>query len=333
MLRRSLITKFYHNPPEIFMLDVVTLGEAMVLLVPPRTGLLRYATHFERYVAGAESNTAIGLSRLGHRVGWISRVGNDEFGQCILTFLRGEQVDVSQVLVDDEAPTGVFFKERRRADATRVYYYRSGSAASRLNQDDISKDYIRQARCLHITGITPALNPSCRAALSRAITVAREASIPIAFDPNMRLKLWSAGEAREAFREIIPNVDIVLTSVEEAELITGTAQPEEAARALRAMGPERVVVKLGDQGALALQEDDVVHVPPLKVEVVESVGAGDAFNAGFLSGQLRDWDLSGSLRLGNILGALATTVPGDVEGLPDWDEVQSYLGEKDVVAR
>lgn len=315
------------------MLDVVTLGEAMVLFVPGRTGLLRYATHFERSVAGAESNTAIGLTRLGHRAGWISRVGNDEFGQCILTYLRGEGVDVSHVLVDDEAPTGVFFKERRRADATRVFYYRSGSAASRLGPGDIDESYIRQARYIHLTGITPALSETCRDTLLRTIEIARASGIPISFDPNVRLKLWTADQARAAFARIIPAVDIVLTSQEEAELITGVSGAEDASQALLDRGPKLVVVKLGARGAFAIQEGEAAHEPPLKVDVVESVGAGDAFNAGFLSGQLRGWGMRESLRLGNILGALATTVPGDVEGLPDWAEVQSYLGGKGVIDR
>ena len=121
----------------------------MVLFAPDRTGLLRYANTFERYVAGAESNTAIGLARIGHSVGWISKVGADEFGQYVLSFLRGEQVDVSQVKTDTHAPTGVFFKERRRTDATRVYYYRAGSAASRLAPEELDAAYISQARVLH----------------------------------------------------------------------------------------------------------------------------------------------------------------------------------------
>lgn len=314
-------------------MEVVTLGEAMVLFVPNRTGLLRYANTFQRYVAGAESNTAIGLARIGHQVGWISKVGHDEFGQYMLSFLRGEQVDVSQVKTDNKAPTGVFFKERRRTDSTRVYYYRAGSAASRLTPKDLDPDYISQARYLHITGITPALSASCIATIQACIEIANKAGVQISFDPNLRLKLWPAAKAKEVFLDIIPHVQLVLASEEEATLITNETDPQRAAQKILQMGPAQVVIKQGAQGALGVTANESIEAPALKVETVETVGAGDAFNAGFLSGQLRGWNLADSLHLGNIMGAMATTVPGDVEGLPDWTEIQPYLGGDQPVER
>lgn len=308
------------------MLDVVTLGESMVLFVPERMGLLRNSMTFERSVAGAESNLAVGLARLGHTVGWVSRVGDDEFGACIRNFLRGEGVDVSRVLVDSGAPTGVFFKERRRAGTSRVYYYRTGSAASRLTPDDVAEDYITGARCVHLTGITPALSPSCRATVERVMAIAKDAGIPVAFDPNVRLKLWPAKEARAALLELLPGVDWLLIGHEEAELLTGESDPEKGAKVLIDRGPSTVVVKIGSEGALGLSRDETIHSPAFPVDVVETIGAGDAFDAGFVSGRLRGWDLGECLRLGNLLGALATTVPGDVEGAPTWAEIQPYLG-------
>lgn len=315
------------------MLDVVTLGETMVLFVPTRTGLLRYANQFERYVAGAESNTAIGLSRIGHKTGWISRIGSDEFGEYILAFLRGEKVDVSQVKSTDKAPTGVFFKERRRTDSTRVFYYRAGSAASYMTPHDLDAAYIQNARYLHLTGITPALGASCYQTIEKALDIAADSDVKVSFDPNIRFKLWSAGKAREALRSIAQRVDLFLTSEEEASFITGEEDMKRAARHLQALGPGTVVIKLGADGAYALSSDQEALVPGIQVQVVETVGAGDAFNAGFLSGQLRGWDLENSLRLGNIMGGLATTAPGDVEGLPDWSEIQPYLGGEQVVER
>lgn len=315
------------------MLDVVTLGETMVLFVPQRVGQLRYASRFDRYIAGAESNLAIGLARIGHSVGWISRVGNDEFGHCILAFLRGEQIDVSQVIVDKEAPTGVFFKERRRSDSTRVFYYRSDSAASRLKPSDLPEDYIAKARYLHLTGITPALSERCKLALYRAIEIAQDAGTRISFDPNIRFKLWSAEQARDVLLDIIPRVQLVLASAEEASLITGEGSPKAAASALLGMGPQQIVVKQGADGVLGMNANEVIQIPSIQVETIETIGAGDAFNAGFLSGQLRGWDLRDTLRLGAVMGALATTAPGDVEGLPDWEEVQQYLDGKQWVER
>ena len=315
------------------MLDVVTLGETMVLFVPTRTGLLRYAHQFERYLAGAESNTAIGLSRLGHRTGWISRVGNDEFGEYILAFLRGEQVDVSQVIRTQEAPTGVFFKERRSTGSTRVFYYREGSAASQMTAQDISETYILNARYLHLTGITAALSPTCLSTLLAAIEIAKSGNGSISFDPNIRLKLWNHEKAKKTLLSIIPHVDILLISNEEAALLTELKKPTEAARNLLSMGPEQVIIKMGKQGAIGLTRDQEIRVPSINVNVVETVGAGDAFNAGYLSGQLRNWDLKKSLQLGNVMGGLATTTPGDVEGLPDWAEIQFYLGGEQIIER
>lgn len=316
------------------MLDVVTLGESMVQLTPTRTGLLRYASHFERFVAGAESNVAIGLSRLGHRTGWIGRVGADELGACVVASIRGEGVDVSQVVYDEEAPTGVYFKERRHPGLTRVYYYRAGSAGSRLAPSNLDAAYIREARYLHLTGITPALSTSCRETVWRAIRIANEAQVPISFDPNLRRRLWAEEEARSVLLEMLACAHLVLASVEEAVFLTGEDDPEAAARILQDMGPGQVVVRLGADGALAIGESGALeYKPALAVDVVEAVGAGDAFNAGFLAGQLRRWDLAQSLHLGNILGGLATTVPGDVEGLPTWAEVQPYLGGEEMVDR
>lgn len=308
------------------MLDVVTMGETMVQLTPTRTGLLRYATQFERFVAGAESNVAVGLVRLGHPAGWIGRVGADEFGACVEAAIRGEGVDTSAVIHDDEAPTGVYFKERRRPSTTRVAYYRAGSAGSRLASEDIDPDYVGQAAFVHLTGITPALSATCREAMWAVLRIASEQDVRVSFDPNVRTGLWTKEEAREVLLDMVPHTDLILTGADEARLLTETDAPEEAAHALQAMGVEQVVVRLEAEGALALDPAGaVVRRSAISVDVVEPVGAGDAFNAGFLSGQLRGWDTGASLQLGNIMGGLATTAPGDVEALPTWDEVRTYL--------
>ncbi len=307
------------------MLDVVTLGESMIQLVPMRAGRLRHARRFERFVAGAESNTAIGLARLGHRAGWISRLGAGEFGAAVKASIRGEGVDVSQVIHDEAASTGVYFKERRRAGATYVHYYRARSAASGLRPEDLDPTYIQQATYLHLTGITPALSASCRAAVRQAVALARKAGVLVSFDPNIRQKLWPPEEARPVLLSLLAEVDLVLTGAGEAELLAGEADPEAAARKLLEAGPSLVVVKQGAQGALAVSEDVAAERGALSVDVVEPIGAGDAFNAGFLAGQLRGWDLDASLRLGNVAGALAMTAPGDVEGLPTWAEAEAYL--------
>ncbi len=308
------------------MLDVVTLGESMIQMTPTQSGLLRHARQFERYVGGAESNVAIGLARLGHETGWMSRVGADEFGACVQSAIRGEGVDTSRVVEDEEAPTGVYFKERRRSDLTRVYYYRDDSAASRMVPSDLDAEYVAQAEYLHLTGITPALSASCRETVWEALQIAEAEDVAVSLDPNVRRKLWSEEEARAELLEMMPYVHTVLTGAGEATLLTDEEDPAEAARALRKMGPRQVVVRLGEKGALAVNGNgDLERRTAIDVEVVDVVGAGDAFTAGYLAGQLREWSVGRSLRLGNVAGGLATTVTGDSEGIPTWAEVQPYL--------
>jgi 2-dehydro-3-deoxygluconokinase len=311
--------------------DVVTLGESMVLLVAEQAGPLREATSFRRHIAGAESNVAIGLCRLGHSAGWVGRVGDDEFGHAILFRLRGEGVDVSRAIVDADAPTGLVFRERREMGPLQVLYYRRGSAASRLSPADLDPAFLQGARYLHLTGITPALSASCREAVFAAAKMARTAGVMVVLDPNVRLKLWGREEARAVLRDLAAYCDIVLPGTEEAELLTGEPDPEAAARALLALGPSLVVVKLGAQGALAVEHESVTHAAAESLpRVVDPVGAGDAFAAGFLAARLRGHTLGESVTLANRCGGLAACVPGDIEGLPRWEEVAGPASTGDV---
>lgn len=314
-------------------LDMVTFGETMVQLVPQERGRLRHATRFHRRIGGAESNTAIALSRLGHRAGWASRVGDDEFGACVRAFVAGEGVDTTHVIADESAPTAVYFKERRGPGGTNVYYYREASAGSRLSPGDLDPDYVASADYLLVTGITLALSPSCRKTVEHAIDVARVSDVRVVLDPNVRRKLWDEQTAREVLLELVGDVDCLLATRDELELLTGLDDVEEASRTVQDRGVRQVVVRMGEEGAVAFEGSHRVDRPAMDVEAVEPVGAGDAFNAGFLSGQLRGWSLDRSVRLGTVLGGLAVTVPGDVEGLPTRAEADAYLDGLSAVDR
>jgi 2-dehydro-3-deoxygluconokinase len=312
-------------------LDVVTLGETMVLLLAEQSGPMREATIFSRHIAGAESNLAIGLSRLGHSAGWISRVGDDEFGRAVVFRIRGEGVDTSHVLHDTHASTGMVVRERREAGPIEQVYYRAGSAASRMSAADLDPAYLADARFVHLTGITPALSASCRETVFAAAEMARAAGVTVVLDPNYRSKLWDKTEARSVMRDLAARCDLLLPGMDEAELLTGESDPELAARQLKELGPSMVVVKLGADGALALAGDDIVRVPGTPLErVIDPVGAGDAFAAGFLSGLLRGFTTAAALRLANRCGALAMLSPGDMESLPRWEEVASESTSTDV---
>ncbi len=294
----------------------------MVLLLAEQLGPLREVTSFRRHVAGAEANVAVGVCRLGLEAGFVSRVGDDELGAAIRFRLRGEGVDTSHLIADPEAPTGLVFRERREVGPVDVVYYRRGSAASRLNPADLDEAYLTSAKYIVLSGITPALSASCRDTVFAAAEIGRAAGAVVVVDPNIRLKLWSADEARPVIRDLIARADLVLAGVDEAELLTGECDPARAAAELARLGPAQVVVKLGARGALAYGALGSIEAATIPLpRVVDPVGAGDAFAAGFLAGQLRGMDVATSLALANRCGAYAMTLPADQECLPFWSDV------------
>ncbi|HJV17118.1 MAG TPA: sugar kinase [Bacillales bacterium] len=310
-------------------MDVITFGESMVLFHPSRRGPLRYVQEFEKKVGGAESNVAIALARLGHDVSWISRLGNDEFGLYIRNFIRGEGVDTSSVTFDDSRSTGLFFKETFHFGDPKVYYYRHDSAASGMGPADIKESDICKAKILHITGITPVLSQSCKELTEKAIEIAKRNKVRVVFDPNIRLKLCSKEYARKILMEIASKCDIVLPGIEEGIILTGEKTPEKISKCLIQNGTGAVVVKMGALGAFYQNGIEQGFVNGYKVDhVVDTVGAGDGFAAGFISGILRGWSYQDAVRLGNRIGAYAVTVPGDVEGYPYWSQIDPNQNEE-----
>ncbi|MFD2658601.1 sugar kinase [Gracilibacillus thailandensis] len=313
-------------------MDVVTLGESMVLFVPEFSGSLRYSEKFERKLGGAESNVAIALARLGHDVGWVSKLGNDDLGLYIRNIIRGEGVDTSQVIFDDNYPTGVFFKEIVNGRDPNVYYYRNNSAASTLSHADIDNTYFQQAKYLHLTGITVALSASCKHALKQAIKLAKNDNDKyVVFDPNIRLKLLSEKEAKRELTEIAKDCDIVMPGLDEGKILTGENEPEGIARFFLERGSTLVIVKLGADGAYFATAEENGFVPGVPVKnIIDTVGAGDGFAAGVISGLLREWNYFDAVSLGNKIGAYALSVKGDFEGYPYWEEVNPKTNIKKI---
>lgn len=318
-------------PPE-----VVTLGECLVSFVATTPGSLAEARAFERHIAGAEANVAVGLSRLGHSVAFIGRVGNDGFGTAIRRHLRGEGVDVRHLATDSEATTGIMFRERRALGAIDVLYARAGSAGSCLELGDIERavddGLFVGVRWLHLTGITAALSEGARAAVVRALEFARGANMTISLDVNLRRRLWADEVAAPVLRSIAADADVVLGSPDELAAISGMpdgdeTDPAELARAVLDLGPRLAVVKLGSGGAVALsREGESVALPAMVVaSVVDPVGAGDAFCAGFIAARLEGADLEHALRAANACGASAVAASGDMVGLPERAELERLL--------
>ncbi|RSL32168.1 sugar kinase [Salibacterium salarium] len=307
-------------------MDVVTMGETMALFTPDQSGLMRYAVSYSRKIGGAESNMAIGLARLGHQAGWISRVGDDELGKAMLNFIRGEGVNVDNVKIDTEAPTGLYFKEFRKAGDIRVQYYRKGSAASQMSTEDVDENYIKQASYLHISGITPALSTSCKEMLTEAIDTAKKNGVTVVFDPNLRRSLWSEEEARNTLLDLASKADIVLPGIAEGEFLFDTKDPDELGRLFLKQGAKEVVLKAGDYGTYYYGEHSSHFVPAFSVDtVVDPVGAGDGFAAGYLSGLVDGLSPEKAIERGNAVGALVTQAEGDVEGLPEKADVEQLV--------
>lgn len=316
-------------------MDVVTLGESMILLTPTEAGPLRYAHTFSRRLGGAESNVAIGLARLGKRVGWVSKVGDDEFGEYLISTIRGEGVDTSHVMRDPEAPTGLYIKEQRTPDQIRVSYYRHGSAASRMTADELDESYMSRANILHLTGITPALSESCRKMMDQAFDIAQRHDVKVSFDPNIRLKLWTMAEAKPVLRDFIARSHIVLPGLEEGKLLYNETDPERLADLILESGPQVCIVKLGAEGAyFAEKNGEKGFVPGLKfTHVVDPVGAGDGFAAGVLAGHLEGKPWREAVRMGNQVGGIVTQFAGDMEGLPTKEDLAALDMEQDDVTR
>jgi 2-dehydro-3-deoxygluconokinase len=306
----------------------------MVVLNPNTTGPMKFVNGFEKKIGGAELNLAIGCSRLGLKTGYISRLGNDEFGRYILNFARGEGIDVSQVDFVDGYPTSVNFKEIMEDGSGRTFYYRDKSPTLTMTAEDLDEGYFRQAKILHITGIFPAIGEGNIAVIHRAIDLAKKNGLKISFDPNIRLRMWSKEEAKKVLSEILTHVDILLAGDEEMEIILGEKDPAAIIEKAKALGISFIAIKQGDKGSVGYFNGEMLGAQPVKAsKVVDTVGAGDGFNAGVLYGILQEWPLEKTLHFANTIGSMVVSVKGDNEGLPYLEDVQARLGEAERIER
>jgi len=300
--------------------DVALFGEAMLLLVADRPGPLENAEAFHKRTAGAETNVAIGLARLGLKVGWASRLGTDSMGRYLIAAMKAEGIDCSHVICDPAQRTGFQFKGRvTDGSDPPVEYHRKGSAASQMGPADVDEAWLRSARHLHATGVFPAISDSSLQAALKSMDVMRAAGRTISFDTNLRPTLWSSTETmRHWVNELASRADWVLPGIEEGVLLTGHTKPEDVARFYRERGAKLVVVKLGAEGAYYDSEvagTGRVDGFPVK-EVIDTVGAGDGFAAGVVSALLEGRSVPEAVRRGAWIGARAVQVLGDTEGLP-----------------
>ena len=311
--------------------ELLTFGESMVSL--RSAGPLSAGGSLGMHVAGAESNVAVGVARLGHRVGWAGVVGADPHGEFILRQLRSEGIGVHH-REDAARGTGVMFLEQRTADVTRAFYYRAGSAGSTLCRDDVDAAFRSGVRVLHLTGITAALSQEARRAVEYAAARAAGEGLDVSLDVNYRGKLWSRDEARAVLTPLARHASILIASDDELGLVasgseagseagTGPADDAETAMAAELLdrGVREVVVKRGAAGAGVHTAAGRWETPAVPVTSIDTVGAGDAFTAGYLSALLDGEDVAGRLQRGALAGAFAVSTAGDWDGLPRTGEL------------
>lgn len=313
---------------------IVTLGEPMMVFNGPADTPISIGASLNATFAGAESNVAIGLARLGHAVRFLSVVGDDPFGNAIVRQLRGEGVDVSGVQFASTHPTGVMFKNRWPGDEPEVMYYRRGSAFAQSHTGTFDPRLWRDARLIYLTGITPALSDGCLALMRHVLVDAAARGIPVWLDPNYRRKLWDGDAFRRTILEMLPQVETVLPGLAEGRMLTGKSEAGEIACALMGLGVKNVVLKAGDGGAVAYTKDGLAGgVARLSIRrLVDAIGAGDAFAAGYLSGFLDGLPPQDALVRAHAVAALVCMTHGDWEGLPDRARLERFIaagGEAD----
>jgi len=310
-------------------LDVVTVGEAMVLFAAQQPGALHEVDAFARSTAGADLNVAIGLARLGLRVGYVSRLGDDSFGRHVCATLDRERIDRSCVAVDADHPTGFMLKSRSDDGSDpKIEYFRHGSAASRLGVADNPKAYCAASRHLHLTGIFAAVSPTTRELAFEMAADARKQGRSVSFDPNLRPRLWrSPADMIDCLNRLASSSDWILPGLEEGKLLTGRERPQDMADFYLGRGARGVVVKLGAPGAyFATAAGENGFAPGVAVDrVVDTAGAGDGFAVGVVSALLEGLALSDAAARGNAIGARVVQFPGDCDGLPSRQQLNAFL--------
>ncbi|GAA2448222.1 sugar kinase [Actinomadura vinacea] len=301
--------------------DLLVIGETMVMVTPEHGGRLEAAATFRLSPGGAESNVAALMARLGHTTAWAGAVGDDPLGDVIVESLRSLGVDVGLVRRDGRRPTAVYFKDPAPS-GTSVYYYRRGSAASAMSTADLTAWRSRPHRLTHITGITAALSEQCRELTRRVVHERPLRPALLSFDVNHRPALWN-GDAAEELHALAQHSDIVFVGRDEAETLWGTSD----ARSVRALidRPAHLIVKDAAEEAVSFTPSGVHRAPARRVEVVDVVGAGDAFAAGWLSGLLDGRDEVTRLRLGHYAASRVLGSPSDLADLPPASEIADLL--------
>ncbi|MEK3749382.1 sugar kinase [Paenibacillus sp. FSL E2-8871] len=311
-------------------LDAVTFGEPMAMFYANETGPLHEVFSFSKALAGAESNVATGLSRLNHPTGYVTKLGEDNFGHFIAQAMKKENIDTTNITFTKENSTGMLIKSKVVTGDPKVEYFRKNSAASKLSLVDFDEAYFNAAGHLHVTSISAALSKSCHEFSVHAMEFMKRQGKTVSLDPNLRPSLWPDTETMvKTINDLATRCDWFLPGLGEGKILTGLSTPEEIADYYLARGISLVVIKLGPEGAYYKSAEGEGYVDGFKVEqVVDTVGAGDGFAVGVISAMLEKLPIAEAVKRGNAIGALAVMSPGDMDGLPTREELAKFMQQE-----
>jgi 2-dehydro-3-deoxygluconokinase len=303
-------------------MDVLGIGECMIQL--DADGPIAQTPVYTRQVGGDVYNTLVGLSRLGKKTAFLSRVATDSFGEVLLRHFDKEGVDKSYVEQVETGRNGLYFAARLAEGKHEFLYYRERSVASQLAVKHITKEAVEKAQIVYASGVTQAISSSARKAVLKAFQLAKDSGNVVAYDPNYRANLWSSPQdAQEALDDVLPYVDIFLPSLEDLKQILETTEESAVTAYVQSKNVPIVVLKLSEQGSLLFlgdQQELIPAYPP--VDIQDTIGAGDAFNAGFLFGLLNEKSLRACAQLGSYVASQSLREMGPILGLPRLTELE-----------
>jgi 2-dehydro-3-deoxygluconokinase len=289
-------------------------------------GALSEVSQFIVGWGGDTSNFSIAASRAGGKVGYLTRLGEDEFGESFLKLWNREGIDTSRIVKDPVAYTAAYFIARK-GKQHYFTYFRRNSAASRMTPAFLPQDYIAGAKLLHISGISQAISVGACDTVFEAVGIAKTAGRLVSYDPNYRPKLWPLERARAVIHETCRRADMIFPSLDDARLLTGMSAPEQIARFYLELGPKVVVVKLGPDGALLATADGMRSFPPYTVKSIDMSGAGDTIDGAFVAAYLAGRTLNQCMRFANAAAALTTTGLGCVLPVPRSEAIEALMAE------
>jgi 2-dehydro-3-deoxygluconokinase len=301
-------------------LDIIAIGEPLFEL-----NQAPGETVFRSGYGGDTSNAAVAAARQGARVGYVTAIGADQFGDAFMTLWRSEGIDVAAVKKSPVAHTGLYFVTHG-PDGHVFSYMRAGSAASRLTPDDMPMEAIRQAKIVHASGVSQAISSSASDAVFHALRASRAANVTVSFDTNLRLRLWPLDRARAVIHAAAGLADILRPSLDDARQLTGLHDPDKIVDFYLSVGPKIVALTLGADGALVATQEKRERLPARPVTVVDATGAGDMFTGAFLAEYLRTGDPFAAGRYANVAAALSTQGYGAVAPMPKRAAVESNIG-------